>query len=297
MQSLPTRPPSAFPQPSGTANILPEWSHTLRRLQANDATLTVLNLSGRELDNERIDDLARSLRGNSSLRSLDLSHNRIGPEGARALSDMLVRNTSLVSLGLSHNPIGDTGVVCLSEALTRNRRLLHIILGDNQTRLPHPLIPLLLQANWELLRPAGDPAESTGVSNREITWAVSRYGATPIKLPLALRQNVNRLCANLSQQDAVTWTVSADGGPTPFAPPPHLRQAINNLGTNLSEQDKQLVKQGVCPASLTNALDAQLHRYASEYQPMVSTLYHREATPAESLAKTLGQHPRSAGSF
>ncbi|QDQ26827.1 hypothetical protein FNU76_10870 [Chitinimonas arctica] len=223
MQPLPTRPPSVFSQPSGIVNHRPDWPDILRRLQANDATLTALSLSNMALDDGRIDELVRALETNSALCSLDLSHNRIGPEGARALSVMLTRNTGLVSLNLSHNPIGDTVIfVCLTEALKQNRQLLDIVVGDTPTHLSHPVVSLMLHNNRSLLRAPDGPAESTDGPTRITACVGSADGLRPITLP------------------------------------PAFQRDLNHLSASLSEQCRQLVGQGIFPASFTHGSDSPL---------------------------------------
>ena len=82
----------------------------LDRLQANDPSLTYLDLSNQNLSDDDIIQLCEAIVSNDKLTSLDVSENNIGDKGADYLSKMM----NLTSLSVSDNRIGDIGAASLS---------------------------------------------------------------------------------------------------------------------------------------------------------------------------------------
>ena len=93
----------------------------VRRLRANDAGLTKLDLTYEVIGDEGAKALAEALRGNTGLRELDLWGNGIGDAGAAALAEALRGNTGLTELGLDFNDIGDAVQDEIDEALAANQ--------------------------------------------------------------------------------------------------------------------------------------------------------------------------------
>jgi Leucine-rich repeat (LRR) protein len=106
---------------------MPIPAETLERIKKNDPTLTTLDLSFQEIDDDDIELLCDAMANNTKLTTLDLLYNSIGPDGAKALA----RNTTLTSLDVSGNGIGPDG----AEALANNTTLTTLNLTDNAIRL------------------------------------------------------------------------------------------------------------------------------------------------------------------
>jgi hypothetical protein len=75
-----------------------------------DKTLTMLDISGKNLGMEGAVVVAEYLRDNGALSKLVMRQNDIhGAEAGRVFSDMLVRNTVLKELDLSSQKVGNWG--------------------------------------------------------------------------------------------------------------------------------------------------------------------------------------------
>ncbi|KAJ3423714.1 leucine rich repeat family protein [Anaeramoeba flamelloides] len=76
------------------------FKNNLQRLILNDQTLTHLDLSENEIDEEGMQALSQALKVNQTLTHLNLSWNQIGYEGMQALCECLKVNQTLVYLDL-----------------------------------------------------------------------------------------------------------------------------------------------------------------------------------------------------
>ncbi|QDQ25114.1 hypothetical protein FNU76_01385 [Chitinimonas arctica] len=128
--------PGTIPNASLAGISNQKLREAIRRLRANDYTLTNLDLSDMRGDNQ-IDDssarvLAEAITCNTCLTQLDLRWNQIGDIGAQALADVIAGNTCLAALYLGNNKIGDDGAQALAKALASNKYLTTLSLGSNQ---------------------------------------------------------------------------------------------------------------------------------------------------------------------
>ena len=94
-------------------------------------SLTTLNLSDNEIGNDGAAALVECLKDNKSLTTLDLTFNIIGDNGAAALGECLKYNKSLTTLYFNDNKIGDDGAAALGECLKDNKSLTTLYLGFN----------------------------------------------------------------------------------------------------------------------------------------------------------------------
>ena len=102
----------------------------LRRLAANDATLTQLNLCDVDIGDAGAVQLARALSTNTVLTWLSLNDTNLGDTGATALAHALATNTALTYLDLSSTCIGNDGSVVaeLVRVLETNTTLTQLFL-------------------------------------------------------------------------------------------------------------------------------------------------------------------------
>jgi len=100
-------------------------------LQTN-LTLTKLDLSNCEIDDDEIKNLSEGLKTANVLRELDLSGNEIGDKGLICIDQMLEVNISLSLLNLRSNNFGIKGFQTLTESLKSNHRLTSLDLGGNR---------------------------------------------------------------------------------------------------------------------------------------------------------------------
>ena len=77
--------------------------------QALQPSLLTLRMSGNDLGDRFVRELARSLVYNNNLRALDLKRNGFTVDGARSLRDALQYNVSLTELAIDHNELGEEG--------------------------------------------------------------------------------------------------------------------------------------------------------------------------------------------
>ncbi|WP_052236381.1 DUF294 nucleotidyltransferase-like domain-containing protein [Candidatus Protochlamydia amoebophila] len=106
-------------------------SGLLFRLYRNDLKLTLLDLSGRGINDKEVEVIAQSLASNTTLKSLNLGYNQIGDQGAEAIAQSLASNTTLETLGLNNNQISDRGAKAISKALASNNTLETLYLEYN----------------------------------------------------------------------------------------------------------------------------------------------------------------------
>src|SRR3989338_8717385 len=78
----------------------------LSRLSSNDPTLTILDLSSKNIGPSGASEMATALQHNSSLTTLYLWNNSIGDSGTSGLATALQHNSTLTTLNLSWNKIG-----------------------------------------------------------------------------------------------------------------------------------------------------------------------------------------------
>ncbi|OGT23248.1 MAG: hypothetical protein A3G71_05405 [Gammaproteobacteria bacterium RIFCSPLOWO2_12_FULL_38_14] len=96
-----------------------------------DKTLTTLDLSGCEITDENIRELAEVIKQNKTLMTLDLSKTGITDEGVCRLSEALKNNETLTTLILRENEkITEKSVRVLLEMLKTNRTLSRLYLGE-----------------------------------------------------------------------------------------------------------------------------------------------------------------------
>lgn len=103
-------------------------AHALERTE----TLTYLNLSGNNLDDDKMRMLASGLLDNISITHLDLSHNKIADRGARALAKVLERTSVITLLDLNDNQLHAEGARAMARAIKQNNCLLSLNLRLNR---------------------------------------------------------------------------------------------------------------------------------------------------------------------
>jgi len=101
------------------------------QLLSNDDTLTWIDLSNDNIDNDDIALIANGLRKNTTLKALSVPENNISDEGMQNLAKCLCDNTTLTHLDLRHNNIGKDGIQAMAECLCVNDTLQFINLEEN----------------------------------------------------------------------------------------------------------------------------------------------------------------------
>ncbi|CAM4954870.1 unnamed protein product [Rotaria socialis] len=87
----------------------------------HDQTFRMLNLNGKQIDDEALQHVASILADHKTLIEFNLSNNHIGHKGARHLARALRNNQTLTKLNLLNNSIGDIGAQYLAEAIHTNK--------------------------------------------------------------------------------------------------------------------------------------------------------------------------------
>ncbi|CAF1331586.1 unnamed protein product [Rotaria magnacalcarata] len=125
----------------------------------HDQTLIKLDLTERNIDDNKVQHVADILQENTTLVELQLEGNRIGLKGTRHLAKALRNNQTLIELNISDNQIGDVGTQYLAEAIRQNeeqnklidrlRQLApqHAAYLSNATRINQTLTTLHLRWN------------------------------------------------------------------------------------------------------------------------------------------------------
>lgn len=75
-----------------------EWNKLLQRINNNDPTLTVLDLSHNGIDGVGVETLCKSLKNNHTLVSHDLNFNQIEAHGAESLAEAVKNNNTLLHI-------------------------------------------------------------------------------------------------------------------------------------------------------------------------------------------------------
>lgn len=109
----------------------------LRRIRANDPSLTHLFIRGDGLGDDDVKELVAALKDNDHVTFLNLVLNDIGPEGAKPLAEFLQNNRSITALYLCLNNIGPEGAKVLGKLLQGNKTIATlglgaVILGSNR---------------------------------------------------------------------------------------------------------------------------------------------------------------------
>ena len=95
-------------------------------------TLTHLSIAQNQITHIGFEALADALRSNKILKNLNIRSNNIGDEGAKALGKGLQSNHTLTHLSIASNGITHIGVEALAEALRSNKILKNLDIEDNE---------------------------------------------------------------------------------------------------------------------------------------------------------------------
>lgn len=165
-----------------------DLDRTLCSLRRNVASLTILHLNHKNLNDRHAAELAAALGQNSrvvilfmkdnnissrggealgqaiahhtTIRHACLSYNRLGDDGALAIAEALgpKSNNRIEVLKLSHNGITDRGACALAKALTENKHLRKLELDDNEI------------GEQGLLALAGAMKENKSLTSLDVRW-------------------------------------------------------------------------------------------------------------------------------
>jgi hypothetical protein len=108
-----------------------KFTELLKRLRANDLTLTDINLWDNDIRDEGIKDIVEALKDNRVLGRISLGKNNISNVGAKEIAGLIKVNPTLADINLWENNIGDPGTKEIAKALKVNRTLYSIDLGSN----------------------------------------------------------------------------------------------------------------------------------------------------------------------
>eukprot|EP00930_Biecheleria_cincta_P041530 TRINITY_DN28496_c0_g1_i2.p1 TRINITY_DN28496_c0_g1~~TRINITY_DN28496_c0_g1_i2.p1 ORF type:complete len:572 (+),score=89.72 TRINITY_DN28496_c0_g1_i2:24-1718(+) len=89
-------------------------------------------LFNRDIDDEKVAELAQTLQSGSSLTALNFGRNKIGDSGVKILLNIFRNSVSLSILHLHDNQIGDGGAATIAETLKSNVSLREIYLNGNR---------------------------------------------------------------------------------------------------------------------------------------------------------------------
>ena len=104
-------------------NINLKIFYFIYNLFKDEKALTILDMSGNDIDDRGALALANILKTNRTLITLDISNNKIGNDGAKALAEALKVNTKLTTLKFVNNKFGNKGETALREVLKVNTKL------------------------------------------------------------------------------------------------------------------------------------------------------------------------------
>jgi len=104
-------------------------------LAAATCPLKILYLDGCDLNDPRVEIIAKGLRKNRSLTKLVLSNNFIGDVGCLSIASALRRNGSLNELDLANNVFGDNGLAAIEESFHHVNYALEILRLEDNARL------------------------------------------------------------------------------------------------------------------------------------------------------------------
>jgi hypothetical protein len=96
-----------------------------------DSSITVVNLSRKNINDTIAKELADIFKLNTSIKKVYLIKCNIGPNGAKALAEALKMNSSIREVHLGENNIGPRGAQALANALKMNSSIREVHLGEN----------------------------------------------------------------------------------------------------------------------------------------------------------------------
>lgn len=120
----------------------PTFERIHQRLLNHDMTLTLIDLTCNDIEDEELKLLATSLETNQHVKKLVVAYNLISDDGATSLAECLTVNTTLLELHLNGNQIGNVGAMALASAFHTNETLTYITMEQN---------PLTTEGEVELL--------------------------------------------------------------------------------------------------------------------------------------------------
>ena len=112
------------------------------RVLANEADLTVLDLSNKYLGLEGAVRLGEAVGANTSVTELNVSYNGLTPEAFAVLCQSLSRSTSIEKIIFAGNPINDSSMVSVA-ALLRSNSILHSLSLYNCSLQDDVMVPLV----------------------------------------------------------------------------------------------------------------------------------------------------------
>ncbi|KAL3816962.1 hypothetical protein ACHAXA_011750 [Cyclostephanos tholiformis] len=104
----------------------------LRRMDAEDGTLTKIELPKLKLTDDDVHSMLEALARNTTVTRLNLRRNRLGALGCSTLASALLDNVSLISIDVSGNDLGDEGMTDLAKVLPHNGVLEVLNVEDNR---------------------------------------------------------------------------------------------------------------------------------------------------------------------
>lgn len=108
-------------------------------LEANDPSLTVLDVENRAMDDDQMYELMQSLKENTVVTELKLGrnlshHNEQGDRFGLALAPILAKSKIITKVDLHNNDMHEKAIAAIAEALKYNKSITELNLQDNFAR-------------------------------------------------------------------------------------------------------------------------------------------------------------------
>ena len=97
-----------------------EGTSAIAQMLTTNNSITELNLSCNEIENEGIEILVEGIKSNHTIRSISLNAISIDSDGVKPLANLIQTSTTLISLEIGSNSITAEGAIYLADAIKAN---------------------------------------------------------------------------------------------------------------------------------------------------------------------------------
>lgn len=120
-----------------------EYEEIIRKLEQNDASLTILNFRQKHLTSEESQAIFKALEDNVIVTDLQYLGNNSSGEAAKALCEMLKKNNTIEQLELGTNELNNEDIVHVVDGLKQNTCVTTLDLNSNLFDIAGPVADLL----------------------------------------------------------------------------------------------------------------------------------------------------------
>jgi len=122
----------------------------INRINRNDATLKILNLSGKNVEDKTAIEIFKALESNTNLTKLDLTENNLTEETLESFTKMLSSNKIIETIELEGNKFKSSFVDDFISAIEKNTTLVDITVSEYASDEQLDKIDDILDRNYDI---------------------------------------------------------------------------------------------------------------------------------------------------